>query len=268
MEIFGMEISEKIYLPIIILLVGIAIYLVISIVINKKISISKKASKHEQRSRATVLLMIKNIIKIVFTIIIILSILQVLGVNTSAIVASVGAMTVVIGLAFQDVLKDYLVGAAIILETQYAIGEIVSINGFKGEVVSLTLRSTRLKALTGETKIIANRNISEVINYSLSDVLLKVIVSTSYESDLNKVDKVLKDLTKRLNTEIEELKSEITIEGVDSLSSSSVDYLLTVYTSARNQFVVKRKILKEVKLAFDKNNIKIPYPQVEVHNEK
>ena len=50
MEIFGMEISEKIYLPIIILLVGIAIYLVISIVINKKISISKKASKHEQRS--------------------------------------------------------------------------------------------------------------------------------------------------------------------------------------------------------------------------
>ena len=268
MEIFDMKISEKIYLPIIILLVGIAIYLLISIIINKKIRLSRKASKHEQRSRATVLIMIKNIIKITFIIIIILSILQVLGINTSAIVASVGAMTVVIGLAFQDVLKDYLVGAVIILESQYAIGEMVSINGFKGEVVSLTLRSTRIKALTGETKIIANRNISEVINYSLNDVLLKVIVSVSYEDNLDKVDKVLKELTQDLNDKIEELKSEITIEGVDSLSSSSVDYLLTVYTSARNQFIVKRKILKEVKLAFDKNNIKIPYTQIEVHNEK
>lgn len=268
MTIFDIEISEKIYIPIIIVLVGIAIYLVISIILNNKISISKKASKHTQRSRATVLLMVKNIIRIFLLLIVVLSILQVLGVNTSAIVASVGALTVVIGLAFQDVLKDYLVGAAIIMESQYAIGEIVSINGFKGEVVSLTLRSTRIKALTGETRIIANRTISEVTNYSLNDVMLKVIVSTSYEGNIEKTEKVLKDLMKRLNTEIEELKSEITIEGIDSLSNSSVDYLLTVYTSARNQFMVKRKILKEVKLAFDKNNIKIPYPQIEVHNEK
>ena len=82
----------------------------------------------------------------------ILYILQVYGVNTSALVAGVGAFSLVIGLAFQDVLKDLLVGATIILESQFAIGEIVEINGFKGEVISLTLKTTRLKSYKGEVK--------------------------------------------------------------------------------------------------------------------
>ena len=76
------------------------------------------------------------------------------------------------------------------------------------------------------------------------------------------------ELIEKLNTSIPELKSKITIEGIDSLSDSSVDYLLTAKSSVKNEFVVKRKLLKEIKNAFDQNGIEIPYPQVEVHNEK
>ena len=207
-------------------------------------------------------------IKVLIAIVAILYILQVYGVNTSALVAGVGAFSLVIGLAFQDVLKDLLVGATIILESQFAIGEIVEINGFKGEVISLTLKTTRLKSYKGEVKIIANRNIGEITNYSLDNVLVRVIASVSYESDNKKVEKVLNELIEKLNTSIPELKSKITIEGIDSLSDSSVDYLLTAKSSVKNEFVVKRKILKEIKNAFDQNGIEIPYPQLEVHNEK
>ena len=268
MNLFQLRIPQKVYMPIIIVLVGILVYNIIKEIVNNKISIKKQLTKHEKRSIETVHLLIKNIIKVTIIIIVLLSILQVLGVNTSALIASIGAVTVVIGLAFQDLLKDYLVGAAIILESQFAIGEIVEINGFKGEVVSLNLRSTRIKALTGETKIIANRHISEVTNFSLDKVLVKTVVSVSYEDDIQKVEKVLNKLIERLDEKIEELSGPINIEGVDSLSSSSVDFLLTCKTSDRNKFIVKRKILREVKLEFDKNNIKIPYTQIEVHNEK
>lgn len=268
MNLFQIKIPEKVYMPVLIIIIGIAVYYLIKGIVNSRISIKKTLTKHEKRSLETVHILIKNIVKIVVILFVILSILQVLGVNTTTLVASVGALTVVVGLAFQDLLKDYLVGVAIILESQFAIGEIVEINGFKGEVVALNLRSTRIKSLTGETKIIANRNISEVINYSLDKVLVKVIVSVSYTDDIKKVEKVLNDLIKRLDDEIEELASPITIEGVDSLSSSSVDFLLTCKASARKQYIVKRKILREVKLEFDKNNIKIPYTQIEVHNEK
>ena len=268
MDIFGMHISDKIYMPIIIIVLFLLVDLLISGILNSKRTTNKKLSKHAQRSRETVLLLIKHIIRVVLVIIAILAILQVFGVDTTVLVTSIGAVTVIIGLAFQDVLKDLLVGAAIIMESQYAIGEMVEINGFKGEVVSLNLRSTRLKSLTGETRIISNRTISQVTNYSLDTILLKIIVSVSYEDDIDKVEKVLSEVTKRLNKEIDELKSEITIQGVESLSSSSVDFLLTMRVIEKEQYGVRRRVLKEIKLAFDKNNIKIPYKQVEVHNGK
>lgn len=138
----------------------------------------------------------------------------------------------------------------------------------KVKFISLTLKTTRLKSYKGEVKIIANRNIGEITNYSLDNVLVRVIASVSYESDNKKVEKVLNELIEKLNTSIPELKSKITIEGIDSLSDSSVDYLLTAKSSVKNEFVVKRKLLKEIKNAFDQNGIEIPYPQVEVHNEK
>ncbi len=268
MSIFDLEISEKIYLPILIIIVSILFDLIVNKILSIRIKINKNLSKHEQRSRETVLIMFKNIVKVLIIIISILGILQVFGINTSTLVAGVGALSLVIGLAFQDVLKDILVGVAIILESQFAIGEIVEINGFKGEVTALTLKTTKIKAFTGETKIISNRNITEITNFSLDNSLVKVIASVSYESDINKVEKVLNELVNKLNNEIKELKSNIKVEGIDSLSSSSVDFLLTTYASNKNVYIVKRKLLKEIKLAFDENKIKIPYPQLEVHNEK
>lgn len=268
MNIYGIKISEKIYMPVIILLVSLIIYTIISSIIDRRINVDSKLPKHLQRSRKTVLLLIKGIVKVFIIVIDILAILQVFGVNTSALIAGVSAVTVVIGLAFQDVLKDLLVGAAIILESQYALGETVSINGFKGEVISLNLRSTRLKALTGEVKIIANRNISEVINYSLDNILLKINVNVSYEDDLDKVEKVINNVIIKLNKEISELKSDIELKGIETLTASSVEYLLTAKVSDKDQYVTRRIITKEIKLAFDKNNIKIPYTQIEVHHEK
>lgn len=268
MNILGIEISEKIYLPILIIVCSVILDTIINTLLNSRIRIKTNLTKHEQRSRETVLVLLKNIIKTIIISIAILSILQVFGVNTSALVAGVGAVSVIIGLAFQDLLKDLLVGAAIILESQFAIGEIVEINGFKGEVIGLSLKSTRIRSYSGEVKIISNRTISEVTNYSLGNVLVKVIVSVSYEDDIKKVEKVLENLFSELNSSIKELKEDIIINGVESLSSSSVDFLITTKASVKDEFVVKRKLTKEIKLALDKNNIKIPYPQVEVHYEK
>lgn len=268
MYIFGIEISEKIYLPILIILCAIVFDIIINTILNSRIKIKTNLTKHEQRSRETVLVLLKNIIKTIIVVIAILSILQVFGVNTSALVAGVGAASVIIGLAFQDLLKDLLVGVAIILESQFAIGEIVEINGFKGEVIGLSLKSTRLKSYTGEVRIISNRTINEVTNYSLGNVLVKVIVSVSYEDDIKKVEKVLENLFSELNSSIKELKENIVISGIESLSSSSVDFLITTKTSVKDEFIVKRKLTKEIKLTLDKNNIKIPYPQIEVHYEK
>ena len=142
MELFGVHMSEKIYMPLIIIIVALIFNIIVKCIVNSKIKISTKLSKHEQRSRKTVLLLIQSIVKTLIIVVAVLAILQVFGVNTSALVAGVGALSLVVGLAFQDLLKDYLVGALIVIERQFAIGEIVKINNFKGEVIELTLRIT------------------------------------------------------------------------------------------------------------------------------
>ena len=136
-------------------------------------------------------------------------ILDVYGIDTKSILASLGVFTAVLALALQDILKDIVGGISIIIEGQYRIGDIVTINNFKGEVISLTLKSTRVKAYTGEIKIFANRNISEVINHSFSSSLAIVDIAVAYDSDLSKVDKVLNKICEKLSNELEELEGEI-----------------------------------------------------------
>ncbi len=268
MNILGLQISEKIYLPIIVIIVVLIFNIFLNSIVTKKIKINQKLSKHEQRSRKTVILLVKNSIKVVTIIISVLIILQIFGVNTTALVAGVGAASLVIGLAFQDLLKDFLVGAAIILESQFAIGEIVEINGFKGEVIGLSLKSTRIKSSNGEVCIISNRTISKVTNYSLSDSLVAVNIGVSYDTDLKKVESVLSELCIKLNDEIKEIKSDVILDGIDSLGDSAVIFRLSCNCSAKNVAVVKRRILKEIKVALDKNKINIPFPQIEVRYEK
>ena len=91
-----------------------------------------------------------------------MTILDVYGIDTKSILASLGVFTAVLALALQDILKDFVAGITIMLEGQYRIGDTITVNSFKGEVISLTLKTTRVKAYTGEIKIFANRNISEV----------------------------------------------------------------------------------------------------------
>ena len=220
--------------------------------------------RKNERKVKTAFSLFNNVARCLIIIISCVAILGVFGVSTSGLVASLSVVGVVFGLAFQDILKDLLSGLSIILEDQYTIGDTVTIAGFKGEVISLGLRTTKIKSYTGDLKIISNRNITEVINHSLEPSI--VTVGVSYEDDLDKVEKVLNKLCGRLNNEIKQLVGKIEVLGIESLSESSIDYKITAKVKPTTQYDVERILKKEIKLEFDKNNISIPYNQVVVHN--
>ena len=182
--------------------------------------------------------------------------------------AGLGIVSVIVGLAFQDLFKDFIVGFTIIIEDYFSVGDTIKIGEFKGEVTHIGLKSTRLKNMDGSILIISNRNIDRVINYSSKYSLAMVEIPVAYESDLDKVEKVLTDLFKKLNKSIKELKGDIEIWGVEELGDSAVVYKIAAQTQILQQFSVQRQIRKAVKVEFDKENIKIPYNQIEVHNGK
>lgn len=258
--------SEKLVKAAIVVVIFSIIYFIFNRII-KKITKSKTSLKRiDNKKHKTLLVLSNNIVKYFLIIVAIIMILNIYGFNTNSLIASLGVASAVAALAFQDTLKDFLAGIFIVIENQYDIGDTVTINGFKGEVVGVGLRTTKLKAYNGEYCFVANRNVGDVINHSLSKSLAIVKVQVSYEEDIEKVEKVLTKLCTKLTKELPNLKSEVKLDGIDDLGDSGITFLVTAETEPLKNYEIQRIIRKEIKLEFDKNNIEIPYPQVVVHN--
>ena len=246
---------KEIVAPILIIIISFLLNLICKKLLKRFFKIKKNISNKQK----TIYSLVYNVVKYF-----------IFGVDTKSLIASLGVLGLVVGLALQDLLKDFISGMTIIFENQYCIGDIISVGDFKGEVIGLGLKTTRIRSYTGEVKILSNRNISEVINYSQMSSFALVDVSVAYEEDYEKVEKLLNNLfiDIKKNKRIPFLKSDIKVLGINELADSAVIIRITAETESYKQYEVQRLIMKEIKTLFDKENIKIPYPQIEVHNGK
>ena len=265
MKISTIDIS-KIVIPIIYIIIGIVVYKIVKTFINKSLEVSVIGKRKKLKRRETIGNLLINIIKYIIVLIVFIAILDSIGINVKSILAGLGITAAIIGLAFQDIAKDFLSGISIILEDQYEIGDMVEIDGFLGEVTYLGLKTTRIKNYKGEVLIISNHTINKIINYSINNNLAVVDVSISYEENLDKVEKVLEDLSKKLNNKIKNTVGELKVLGITNLDESAVIYRLAIESKPAEYIAVERALRKEIKKYLDENNIKIPYKQIEVHN--
>ena len=247
----------KIVLPIIYILIAIFAYEIIKKIIYKVIKVNKK-NHHYQRVE-TVRALIVNIVKYIIVVITLLAVLATFGVNVNALIAGLSVTTAIIGLAFQDLAKDLIAGVSIITEAQYDVGDTIQVGTFMGEVEAIGLKTTRIRDFKGATKIIANRYMDDIINYSLHDSLAIVDVSVDYSQKSEKVEKVLKELAENLSGTIPDARGEIEILGINSLEDSSIVYRVTLNTKPMAHYAVQRILRREIKEALD---------QIEVHHGK
>jgi len=258
--------SEKFYLPIIFIMAGMFIYVVLSKMITSVSKIDIKRSKGLDKRKNTVIALIKNIVKYTIAIIVVIMILNVYGVNTTSLIASLGAATVIVGLAFQDIIKDFLAGIFLIFDNAYAVGDIVEINGFKGEVISLGLKTTKIKAFSGEVKILSNSSFTEVINHNLNDSKLVISIPVDYNTSIDDLEKILT----RIKEDIEQDENVHSMDllGIDDFADSCMKYAVLLDCDCLTHYGVKRKVLRMIKMEFDRSGIEIPYNKLDIHIEK
>lgn len=171
LNFFGTEIGLKklinsaLYV-LFILIVYLVLRRILKVVFNK--AGGKKTSPAGRQRIKTISQLISSILRYLFLIIVLLVVLSVLGVNVTSLLAGLGIMTAVIGLAFQDMIKDFIAGIAIIVENQFSVGDtvIAQADGFKGTVTNIGLKTTEITNDKGEVKIMANHNIDGLINCS------------------------------------------------------------------------------------------------------
>lgn len=260
--------SEKIYLPLIYIAIGFIIYTIICKALNKVIHRRKAiGSPISKKKETTVLNLIRSIVRYLITIVIILIILDLYGVNTKSILASIGIAGAVIGLAFQDIVKNLLRGITIIFDNHYMQGDYVTINGFEGEVVSLGLQTTKVKSYSGEVYVISNSLINEVINHSMENYNLILKIPVEIDADIKEVEKILTNVGKKISL-LPEVKKDLELKGIDEIDASNFYYRIEVLCKPYMYFSVKRELLKLVLEEFRKANISINPQKVNVITTK
>lgn len=258
--------SEKFYLPIIYIVVGFFLYAVIAKTITSISKIDIKHSKGIDKRKNTVVALIKNVIKYIIALIVIILILDVYGINTTSLIASLGVATAILGLAFQDTIKDFLAGVFLIFDNAYAVGDWIKVNDFTGEVISLGLKTTKVRSYTGEVKILANSSFTEVINYNLERSKIVISIPVHYETNMEQLEKVLNEIKGQLEKEKNIYSMELL--GIDEFGDSAINYAIVIECESMTHYGVKRKALGLIKKTFDEEGIKIPYNQIDVHIEK
>lgn len=256
---------KEIVSPIIIVLVFSTIYFVINQIIKRMIR--DRWSRTGQKRKKTLMILLNNIIKYTLLVLAILMVLNVYGVNTSALLASLGLVGLGVSLSLQDILKDFLAGVFIIFENQYDVGDTIEVSGFKGEVIALGLKTTKIKAITGEVNIVSNRNIVSVINHSFSNSLAVVEFEVAYEEDPKNVEKVLNDFCNKMSKQLKYLKGNVTLFGITKFGSSGVCYKITAETMPMKHYEVEKTIRQALQLELSENHIEIPYNKMVIHND-
>lgn len=257
-------IINKIVIPLIIIVVSIIIYFILKKILNKAFKFRAKKIKGNKYN--TIEALVKGIVKYFIVIVCVLMILERYGIDTKSIITSLGIVGAAIALAMQDFLKDFVAGITIVLENQFAIGDIIKVGDFMGTVTSFTLKTTRIKAWTGEEKILNNHLISEVINYTHNNSIAIVDVGLPYEEDVEKLEKVLNKICTKITKEIPNITKDVTLLGIENLDASSVVYRIIAEVKSGEQFNSQRLMRKLIKRELDKEGISIPYSQLVIHN--
>lgn len=257
--------SPKFYVPIIVVL---SCYLLMNILSRAiKRMLIANTNKLEDKKRNTIVVLISSVLKYVLILVGLCIILATYGVNVKGILAGLGIAGAIAGLAFQDMLKDIISGCNIIMDNYFIIGDLVQINDFIGYVVGLGLKNTKVRDFDGNILIISNREISHVINMSQKHASIPIMVDVAYEETEENVKKSLLKAIVKIN-KLPNIVKPCEYLGIESMNDSSVTYIFRVHAKPDFKFDMKRKVFGIVKDQFDKDGIKIPYPQVEVHNGK
>ena len=247
-------------------IVAIFTYYILRKIIRLTLSSSKKHLKESQIQRIdTVEGLILNVVKYLIMILTVLAVLASFGVDVTSLLTGLGIGAAVVGLALQDLVKDIIAGISIVSEGKYEVGDLIEVDGFKGRVVYLGLKTTRIKNYRGQIRIISNRTINTVTNYSLNDSLAEVVFHVAYKENAEKVEKLLEKVKKNLDGKFEEMTGEIKYYGSSDFSDNGVKYRITCPCKPYQHFKVQRELRKEVKRIFDEEKIEIPVLQVKLH---
>ncbi len=209
-----------------------------------------------------------SFIKYVAVVVVLFFILASFGVDTGALIAGIGILSLIVGLAIQPLLQDVIAGIFIVFEKTYDVGDVVVVDSFRGTVVEIGIRTTKIKDAGGDIKVINNSDIRTLVNMT-SDLSVAISdVDIEYGESLERVEKVIEEALPTIREKIPSIVDGPYYKGVAALGASGVTLRLVAQCAEDKKFQTQRDLNRQIKLIFDANGISIAFPQIVVHQGK
>ena len=216
---------------------------------------------------ATLLPLFRNIVLIVVVVTIVLIVLMQIGINVGPLFAGAGIVGVAVGFGSQALVRDIFAGAFFLFDDAFRKGEYLDVGGVKGTVEKISVRSFQLRHHLGALHTIPFGELQVMTNYSRDWVMMKLPLRVTYDTDVEKVRKLIKKLGQRLLEDpvigqdfIQPLKSQGVIEMQDSAMIIRVKFM----TKPGDQWVIRKRVYEEIRELFEREGIKFAHREVTV----
>jgi small conductance mechanosensitive channel len=197
-----------------------------------------------------------------------ISVISMLGIETTSFVAVLGAMGLAVGFALQGSLSNFAGGVLILIFKPFKVGDFIEGAGHMGTVSSIEVLATTLKTPDNKTIIIPNGALSgsSITNFSTeAKRRVDFVFGIGYGDDMKKAKKTIEDV---VNADSRVLKDPAPFIAIGNLGDSAVDITTRVWVNAADYWGVYFDTTEAVKAAFDAQQISIPFPQMDIHNYK
>lgn len=230
-------------------------------IIEGKLKKPSRFNKLDQTVRSFLVSFVTISLKVVLIVVF----LSIIGVPMASLVTIVGSCAVAIGLALQGGLSNIAGSLMILIFKPFKVGDFISACGFDGTVKAITMFYTTIT--TPDNKVIQLPNgglsNSNIVNYSAkSERRVDIDLSVSYDTDIEKVKKTVLEIVSK-NELIDQEKEKVI--RLKEHAASALVFTLRVWTKTSNYWTVYFDLMEEIKKEFDKNNIEIPFNQLDVH---
>lgn len=210
---------------------------------------------------ATVMQVLFSVLQVAVLLVGILFILEINGVNITGMLAGLGIASAIVGLAFQDYLRDLIMGVRILTDRFFTIGEVVEYEGQEGEIVSLNIKTTKIRSMKDNSiTTICNRNITEI--KKIGDCVV-LDIPLSYNEDVKQIHSLLSKFCVDMENYV--IIHKVSYKGTQAFEDSAILYRIMVYCDPIDRPDARRVAIKVIQEGLDAAGISIPFNQLDVH---
>ena len=261
-EKFQRTIYFKLAISICIIIIAIILYKIILHIFAKGEKLYSKDGELKKK-RATYFKLFRSILRYIIIIITTLALLEVNGVQVTSLFAGLGILSVIVGLAIQDWLKDIIRGSSIVSDKYFQVGDVVKYNDIEGKVLVIGLKTTQIQDIRTQNIVsIANRKIEEVEVVSEKNY---IEIPMPYELPLSRAEAIVEEII--MEVKKNEKVMDCIYKSVNKLDSSSINYYIEVDCKPVEKFQVRRDTIRTILATMEKNNISVPYTQIDIHSK-